>query len=213
LSLTYCSQTPYRLGPEVVKLRMKPVDPPRLRWYQYPAFGLTLLLANVVFFVLEPVTKRGKAWAETFCDAHFASRDLLRFAMMRTLAVRDVTFVLEVQRWDGVTDLNNACLRWKGEFEPVATLRIPSQTFWPQAGFPASMNDAMNTLVSLGENMSFNPWHGLTDHTPLGSINDARRWIYRDIARFRRDANHIDAASMPSVQLTAWDDLRPFIQP
>jgi hypothetical protein len=213
LSLTYFSQTPYHLGPEVVKLRMRPVDPPSLRWYKYPAFWLTLLLANGVFFVLEPMTKRGKAWAETFCDGHFASRDLLRFAMMRTLAVREVTFVLEVQRWDGVTDLNNACLRWKGKFEPVATLRIPSQTFWPQAGFPASMNDAMKTLVSLGENMSFNPWHGLTDHTPLGSINDARRWIYRDIARFRRDANHIDAASMPRVQRTAWDDLRPFIQP
>jgi len=217
LSLTYFSQTPYRLGGNIVKLRMRPADPPRLRWYLRLGFLLILLLANIVFFVLEPITKRGKAWAERFCDYHFVNRDFLRLAMIDTLAVRDMTFVLEAQEWNtiGDADLNNACLRWDESahpFKPVATLRIPSQTFWPQSGLPRKMFEATSDLVSLGENMSFNPWHGLIDHEPLGSINTARRWVYRDIARFRRDANHIDAAAMPGVQHRSWDRLQPYIQ-
>jgi len=145
------------------------------------------------------------------------NRDFLRFAMIDTLAVRDMTFVLEAQEWNtiGDADLNNACLRWdesEHPFKPVATLRIPSQTFWPQAGLAKKMFEAMSDLVSLGENMSFNPWHGLDDHEPLGSINTTRRWVYRDIARFRRDANHINAAAMPEVQHRSWDELQPYVQ-
>ena len=77
---------------------------------------------------------------------------------------------------------------------------------------PKKMFEAMSDLVSLGENMSFNPWHGLDDHEPLGSINTARRWVYRDIARFRRDANHINAAAMPEIQHRSWDELQPYVQ-
>jgi hypothetical protein len=212
LALTYFSQTPYKLGKRTVKLRMVPVNPPSLQWYRKLGFWLIVVLANIVFFALEPLTKRGKAWAENFCDRHFASRDMLRFAMMETLAVEDATFALQVQEAPPRIDLNDATLQWKGEFKTVATLHIPSQMFWPQAGLPKKLFEETTRLVKLGENMSFSPWHGLVDHTPVGSINVARRWIYRDIARFRRDGNHIDSDSMPRRQVEAWHELKPFIQ-
>jgi hypothetical protein len=36
--------------------------------------------------------------------------------------------------------------------------------------------------------MTFNPWHALPDHRPLGGFNRARREIYRAMAEFRRAA-------------------------
>ena len=35
--------------------------------------------------------------------------------------------------------------------------------------------------------MSFNPWHALPDHRPLGDFNRARRDIYRAMAAFRHE--------------------------
>ena len=37
------------------------------------------------------------------------------------------------------------------------------------------------------EQLSFNPWHALADHRPLGDFNRARRSIYDAMAAFRRD--------------------------
>jgi hypothetical protein len=33
--------------------------------------------------------------------------------------------------------------------------------------------------------MSFNPWHALVPHRPLGSMNRARRAIYEALSAFR----------------------------
>ena len=40
--------------------------------------------------------------------------------------------------------------------------------------------------VTRGERMSFNPWHCLVPHVPVGGMNRARREIYRAMAEFRR---------------------------
>ena len=37
------------------------------------------------------------------------------------------------------------------------------------------------------EQLSFNPWHALPDHRPLGDFNRARRDIYRAMAAFRQE--------------------------
>jgi hypothetical protein len=35
--------------------------------------------------------------------------------------------------------------------------------------------------------MSFNPWHALPDHRPLGGFNRTRRDIYQAMAAFRQE--------------------------
>ena len=41
--------------------------------------------------------------------------------------------------------------------------------------------------------LSFNPWHGLTEHRPIGNIQRARRMIYQGSARYSgRDANPVE---------------------
>lgn len=42
-----------------------------------------------------------------------------------------------------------------------------------------------------GENLSFNPWRTLEEHRPAGSINDARRVVYKAGAELRRDRNGV----------------------
>lgn len=39
------------------------------------------------------------------------------------------------------------------------------------------------------ENLSFNPWHALPEHRPLGSLNRARRVIYQAVSKFRHENN------------------------
>jgi hypothetical protein len=62
-------------------------------------------------------------------------------------------------------------------FVPVASITIPPQSFDSpeQHGFC--------------ENLSFNPWHCVEAHRPLGGINRVRRAVYEAISRLRHDLN------------------------
>ncbi|MBU2037636.1 MAG: catalase, partial [Gammaproteobacteria bacterium] len=42
------------------------------------------------------------------------------------------------------------------------------------------------------ENISFNPWHSLEEHRPIGGINRARRVVMKDISDFRLQANGVE---------------------
>jgi hypothetical protein len=59
----------------------------------------------------------------------------------------------------------------------VATLRLPTQTF-----------DSGAQLAFAG-NLSYNPWHSLAAHRPLGNQNRARKRIYLTLSRLRQEMN------------------------
>jgi hypothetical protein len=72
--------------------------------------------------------------------------------------------------------IEDASVEWPSAaapFEPVATLRIPAQRF-----------DSPEQAARC-EALSFSPWHALVPHRPLGSMNRARRDIYKALAGFR----------------------------
>jgi hypothetical protein len=46
----------------------------------------------------------------------------------------------------------------------------------------------------LCEHLSFNPWHGLPEHRPLGVVNRARRTIYAKVSAFRHQLNEAPMA-------------------
>ena len=106
----------------------------------------------------------------------------LRDNMVKTLARKDVEFDLLVQLQ---TDphrmpIENAAVRWPEElspFIPVATIRIPRQSFDCAAQF------------AFTRQMTINPWHCLHEHRPLGNQSRARRRMYDELSRFRLEMN------------------------
>ncbi len=62
-------------------------------------------------------------------------------------------------------------------FIPVARIEIPKQEF--------ESNNA------LAEGMSFNPWHSLPEHRPIGVMNRIRKAVYLEVSRYRRQMNGV----------------------
>jgi hypothetical protein len=226
LAIPYFSQTPYTLGPEqVVKLHARPCRT-RALVQSLPGtfqFGLKTVLANL-FLGLAGATKvKGvlkffgfagtMEEAEAFCERYLAPRNWLRLAMAAFLSHSPAQFELMVQtRTDPASmPIDDATVRWserRSPFRRVAMLTIPRQVFWPAAGMPPAILKATSAMMELGENMSFMPWHGLTDHEPLGDINDARRRIYADMSTYRRGQNQVT----PPDPAADYNSLRRVVQ-
>jgi hypothetical protein len=108
--------------------------------------------------------------------------DYLRNAMVATLAAEDVEFDVRVQ---GQTDphlmpIENAAVLWPEKLSPrvsVATLHIPRQKF----DSPAQLDFARR--------LSYNPWHSIPEHRPLGNQSRARKRMYQTLSRLRHQMN------------------------
>jgi hypothetical protein len=106
----------------------------------------------------------------------------LRDNMVATLARQDVEFDILVQRQ---TDpfrmpIENAAVRWPEKlspFIPVGTLRLPRQKFDSPAQF------------AFAKRLSYNPWHALPEHRPLGNQGRARRRMYWELSQLRQKMN------------------------
>jgi hypothetical protein len=110
------------------------------------------------------------------------SDNYLRETMAATLAREDVEFdfLLQIQTDPHRMPIENASVRWPehlSPYVPVATLRIPRQTF----DTPAQL--------AFAHNLSFNPWHCIAEHRPLGNQNRGRRRIYETLSQLRQSMN------------------------
>ena len=110
--------------------------------------------------------------------------DYLRDAMIATLAREDVEFDIRLQLQTDphlMPHENNAVL-WPEKLSPrvsAATLRIPRQKF----DSPAQMEFA--------KRLSYNPWHCIPEHRPLGNQSRARRRMYYELSRLRHTMNAV----------------------
>ncbi|MGK6306764.1 hypothetical protein [Variovorax sp. DT-64] len=110
--------------------------------------------------------------------------DYLRQAMAATLGREEVEFDIRLQMQ---TDphrmpIENAGVLWPEKLSPrvsVATLRIPKQSF----DSPAQMEFA--------KKLSYNPWHTIAEHRPLGNQSRARRRMYWELSKLRHDMNAV----------------------
>jgi hypothetical protein len=106
----------------------------------------------------------------------------LRHAMARMLAVRPVEFDFTVQLQSDPQrmPIENASVIWSERHSPpvtVARLRLPAQRFdTPEQH-------------AFARSLSFQPWHSLPEHRPLGNQNRARRAIYNELSKLRQDMN------------------------
>ncbi len=116
--------------------------------------------------------------------------DYLRAAMAETLRRGPVEFdfLVQTQTDPDRMPIENASVIWPERLSPyraAALLHIPRQEF----GTPAQMQ--------FDRHLSFNPWHALPEHRPLGNQNRARRVIYETTSRFRQQMNR-DARIEPT---------------
>ena len=64
--------------------------------------------------------------------------------------------------------------------------------------------NATKKMMELGENMSFNPWHALPDHEPLGAINQMRRTVYPAIVTLRHELNGVKPDAVKPADDYEW---------
>lgn len=112
------------------------------------------------------------------------SADYLADELKARLLAGGVTFRFLVQlRTDPpAMPLDDATVRWDESVSRplhVATLNLPAQDV-----------DAPGQ-EEFAENLSFTAWHSLAAHTPVGSLQDARRVVYQASATLRRNSNGI----------------------
>lgn len=108
--------------------------------------------------------------------------DYLRDAMVATLARQDVEFdiLLQVQTDPFRMPIENAAVMWptrRSPRVPAAVLRIPKQTF-----------DSPEQLA-FARVLSYNPWHCIPEHRPLGNVSRARKRMYAELSVLRRRMN------------------------
>jgi len=109
--------------------------------------------------------------------------DWLRQSMAATLNQKAVEFdfLVQLQTDPDRMPIEDASIEWPEElspFVPVARITIPRQHF---------SNPADDKFA---RELSFNPWHCIAEHRPLGNQNRARRELYLELSRLRQAMNH-----------------------
>jgi hypothetical protein len=208
LTLAYFSQTPYRLGPSVVKLQARPARPADLS--TKVRFLLRAVPCNLLMTVGAALgaSQRTRDW----CARHWDPNGM-RQAMARTLGEQEASFDICVQRRTSeAMPVDDPTVPWsqsQSPYQKVATLRIfrqPVAAGEPLTG-PAAQR-AAEAMGGLGERLSFSPWHGLKAHEPLGAINTARRQVYHTIAAVRNSANRARIGEPSTVE---FDEIRELV--
>lgn len=110
--------------------------------------------------------------------------DYLRNAMVAALAGGevDIELRLQLQTDPHRMPIENAGVLWPERLSPrlpVATLHIPRQKF----DSPAQMDFARR--------LSYNPWHCIAEHRPLGNQSRARKRLYLSLSQLRHQMNGV----------------------
>ena len=127
---------------------------------------------RAVKYIVKPTSKVTSPKPATLTDTYLL--DALRTRLSSGSATFD--FLVQFQADPRRMPIEDATVEWKESDSPyqrVAQLTIPKQHF---------ESPERQTRC---EQMAFNPWFCLPEHRPLGSMNRARREIYRALAEFR----------------------------
>ena len=95
-------------------------------------------------------------------------------------------------------DVENGMSLWqenKAPFVKFATITIPKQTF------------LTDEKLHYCDNLSFQPWHAVDSHRPIGNLNRTRKIVYEMISKFRHDQNQEARNFAEPTDLSAWNSL------
>lgn len=121
--------------------------------------------------------------------------NFLRKEMVKRLAAGNTCFdfLVQLQVPGKNMPVEDTTVEWStsdSPFIPVARLDIASQPF-----------EGNNDFC---EGLSFNPWHSLPEHRPIGVMNRVRKAVYLEVSRYRRQANGV-----PLCEPKDWDNVDP----
>lgn len=110
--------------------------------------------------------------------------DYLRAAMVATLGAGDVELDvrLQLQTDPHLMPIENAGVLWPERLSPrvsAATLRIARQKFDSAA------------QLDFARRLSYNAWHSIAEHRPLGNQSRARRRMYLALSTLRHEMNSV----------------------
>ncbi len=133
-----------------------------------------------------PPGEKAFKW-RTFLSPGFS----LRAEASKTLAKGEARFDFYIQRFvdNRCTPVEDTGTNWEESVarpEHVGEIIIPAQDLLSPERY------------RFCENLSFNPWHSLPEHKPLGAVNRARKRIYVEISKRRHRLNQA-----PMIEPTA----------
>jgi catalase len=107
------------------------------------------------------------------------------------------TFYVQLQVNAKDTPIENAAKVWDEDISPL--LPVGRLIFPAQDSTKAELKDFCQQL-------SFNPWHGLFAHRPMGHINRARRFVYESSKQFRKGG--IEPKDF--LGLSTWENVKAY---
>ncbi len=115
----------------------------------------------------------------------------LRYNLAQTLYNHEAKFdfFVQFQTDPDAMPIEDPTVPWTSQNIKVATLTIHPQIF------------DSNEQLEFGDNLSFNPWHSLPEHRPLGAFNRVRKRVYEVMSKFRHAKN-----KLPDVEPKDSDD-------
>ncbi|WP_296250199.1 catalase family protein [Pseudomonas sp. UBA4194] len=112
--------------------------------------------------------------------------NFLRSALYQQLSTdrQPACFALQIQRQNAnrYMPIEDTSVQWQesdAPFETVAHIRVPAQDF---------DTPGQNLMC---DNLSFNPWHGIEAHRPIGGINRLRKAVYEAVSAYRLERNGV----------------------
>lgn len=110
--------------------------------------------------------------------------NFLRNALYQQLSLdrAPACFALQVQQQnpEHFMPIEDPSVEWDesiSPFQTVATIEVPAQDF-----------DSREQNL-LCDNLSYNPWHALPEHRPIGGINRLRKAVYEAVSVYRLERN------------------------
>lgn len=173
----YYSLSAYKLGPRAyVKYSMRPCPENTPR---YPAYAREPGLLSLLWRDIRLPAARA---AEFSLDPD-SYRDYLRDELTNQLRQGSPCFDLLIQPQipEKEMPIEDATVEWSetaSPLIPVGRLRLYE--------VPDNNTAEINQVC---ENLSFNPWHALPDHEPVGVMNRVRKAVYQGMSRYRRTKN------------------------
>ena len=117
-------------------------------------------------------------------EQNTALPNFLRNALYQQLSLdrTPACFELQVQRQNPqhYMPIEDTSFAWDeriAPFESVARIKVPAQDF-----------DSREQNLFC-DNLSFNPWHALPEHRPIGGINRLRQAVYEAVSAYRHQRN------------------------
>ncbi|QWT21325.1 catalase family protein [Bacillus sp. NP157] len=151
----------------------------------------------VAKFSLAPVSPELKALTGQPLDVD-GHPDALRESVIDFFRTHGGTWELRAQL---LTDtdkmpIEDGAVEWPEDLSPyvtVATLTVQPQSAWNE-----------ERIRAIDDGLSFNPWHALAAHQPLGNVMRARRVVYDAMSRRRHSlagVQHGEPSSLESIGL------------